>query len=135
MAFARLILANRFFHSTVFYKSQIELYCLFNGLTRNSFIITVNSCTLFFRESHCGEAVNFIRNYSPMTRVGASYHKIRRNNCFGPCFGGGITYISFKPCCEKLRKSLQNTILSNPNYHPNLEEIPIKSEEQDEKEH
>ena len=50
--------------------------------------------------------------------------------------GGGITYISFKPCCEKLRKSLQNTILSNPNYQPNLEEeIPINSEEQDEKEH
>lgn len=32
----------------------------------------------------------------------------------GGVIGGGITYLSFKPCCEKLRASLQNTLLSNP---------------------
>ena len=31
--------------------------------------------------------------------------------------GAGFTYASFKPCCDKLKKSLQNTMLSNPqNY-------------------
>ena len=34
----------------------------------------------------------------------------------GGVVGGGITYVSFKPCCDKLKASLQNTMLSNPNY-------------------
>ncbi len=33
----------------------------------------------------------------------------------GGALGGGITYLSFKPCCDKLKASLRNTILSNPN--------------------
>ena len=33
----------------------------------------------------------------------------------GGVIGGGITYVSFKPCCDKLKASLQNTMLSNPN--------------------
>ena len=40
----------------------------------------------------------------------------------GGVIGGGITYISFKPCCDKLKASLQNTMLSNPNYRPTEEE-------------
>lgn len=34
----------------------------------------------------------------------------------GGVIGGGITYLTFKPCCDKLKTSLQNTMLSNPNY-------------------
>ena len=34
----------------------------------------------------------------------------------GGVIGGGITFVSFKPCCDKLRATLQNTMLSNPNY-------------------
>lgn len=34
----------------------------------------------------------------------------------GGVIGGGLTYVSFKPCCDKLRATLQNTMLSNPNY-------------------
>ena len=34
----------------------------------------------------------------------------------GGTIGGGITYVSFKPCCEKLKKSLKDTMLSNPNH-------------------
>ncbi len=34
----------------------------------------------------------------------------------GGVLGGGITYLSFKPCCDKLKASLQNTRLSNPSY-------------------
>lgn len=37
----------------------------------------------------------------------------------GGALGGGITYLTFKPCCVKLQKSLQNTMLSNPNYNSN----------------
>ena len=40
----------------------------------------------------------------------------------GGVLGGGITYLSFKPCCDKLKASLQNTILSNPKYKPVLED-------------
>lgn len=40
----------------------------------------------------------------------------------GGVIGGGITYISFKPCCEKLKASLQDTILSNPNHQESSEE-------------
>ena len=32
----------------------------------------------------------------------------------GGVIGGAITYVSFKPCCDKLKASLQNTMLSNP---------------------
>ncbi|MBR5317862.1 MAG: hypothetical protein IKU39_08220 [Lachnospiraceae bacterium] len=39
--------------------------------------------------------------------------------------GGGITYISFKPCCDKLKESLQNTLLSNPTYVNNDDIIEI----------
>ena len=34
----------------------------------------------------------------------------------GGIIGGGITFLSFKPCCIKLQDSLKNTILSNKNY-------------------
>lgn len=34
----------------------------------------------------------------------------------GGIVGGGITYMSFKPCCEKLKVALQDTFLTNPNH-------------------
>ena len=43
----------------------------------------------------------------------------------GGVIGGGITYLSFKPCCDKLRSTLQDTLLSNPNYHASEEEGTI----------
>lgn len=33
----------------------------------------------------------------------------------GGVIGGSITFLSFKPCCDKLKESLNNTLLSNPN--------------------
>lgn len=33
----------------------------------------------------------------------------------GGVIGGSITFVSFKPCCDKLKESLQDTMLSNPN--------------------
>ena len=49
----------------------------------------------------------------------------------GGVLGGGITYISFKPCCDKLKKSLQDTILSNPKYKPVFEDDMIINEIKD----
>lgn len=34
----------------------------------------------------------------------------------GGVLGGGITFLTFKPCCDKLKESLRKTILSDPNY-------------------
>ena len=34
----------------------------------------------------------------------------------GGVVGGGLTYVTFKPCCVKLQDSLKDTMLSNPNY-------------------
>lgn len=41
---------------------------------------------------------------------------------FGGLLGGGLTYLSFKPCCVKLKKALRNTILSDPDYNPIYQE-------------
>jgi len=40
----------------------------------------------------------------------------------GGVIGGGLTFVSFKPCCDKLRATLQNTMLSNPDYCASKEE-------------
>lgn len=34
----------------------------------------------------------------------------------GGVVGGGLTYVTFKPCCYKLKDALKDTILSNPNH-------------------
>lgn len=43
----------------------------------------------------------------------------------GGIIGGTITYLSFKPCCEKLKESLQNTSLSNPEKSFLDDDIPV----------
>lgn len=40
----------------------------------------------------------------------------------GGVIGGGITYLSFKPCCDRLKETLQDTYLSNPTRHETEEE-------------
>lgn len=34
----------------------------------------------------------------------------------GGAIGGGLTYLSFKPCCMRLKNALQDTMLSNPEH-------------------
>ena len=41
----------------------------------------------------------------------------------GGVVGGGLTYATFKPCCDKLKEVLQDTYLSNPNYKEKREDI------------
>lgn len=40
----------------------------------------------------------------------------------GGVIGGGITYLTFKPCCDRLKETLKDTYLSNPDYHETEEE-------------
>lgn len=49
----------------------------------------------------------------------------------GGLVGGGITYVSFKPCCDKLKNTLKDTILSNPNYQPAADEVIEINDEND----
>ena len=46
----------------------------------------------------------------------------------GGVIGGGITFFSFKPCCDKLKDSLRDTLLSNPEYHLTKEEDQMMEE-------
>ena len=39
-----------------------------------------------------------------------------------PWIGGGITYATFKPCCYRLKNTLKDTALSNPNHISSEEE-------------
>ena len=54
----------------------------------------------------------------------------------GGVVGGALTYAAFKPCCDKLKASLQDTILCNPNSEPvedidaDIIEVESSSEEQ-----
>lgn len=43
----------------------------------------------------------------------------------GGVIGGGITFATFKPCCYRLKDSLKDTILSNPNHKATKEENEI----------
>ena len=43
----------------------------------------------------------------------------------GGVIGGGITYLSFKPCCDNLKKTLQDTLLSNPSSKTDFDESMI----------
>lgn len=48
----------------------------------------------------------------------------------GAVLGGTITYLSFKPCCDQLKDSLKNTILSNPTGSNAIEGEMILAEEE-----
>ena len=43
----------------------------------------------------------------------------------GGIIGGGLTFVSFKPCCIRLKNALTDTLLSNPEHVSSTEEIRI----------
>lgn len=49
----------------------------------------------------------------------------------GGVIGGGITFFSFKSCGEKLKKTLRDTYLSNPDYQPPFEDKVQKDASRD----
>lgn len=46
----------------------------------------------------------------------------------GSAIGGGITFMSFKPCCDRLKNALRDTQLSNPQYHATQEERELEEQ-------
>lgn len=47
----------------------------------------------------------------------------------GGVIGAGLTFATFKPCCEKLKRSLQDTALSNPDHYSEDNFIEVNAEE------
>lgn len=45
----------------------------------------------------------------------------------GGVIGGGITFASFKPCCDRLQKSLKETRLANPDLNDDPDVIDIET--------
>ncbi len=43
----------------------------------------------------------------------------------GGVIGGGVTFFSFKPCCDRLKNTLTDTILSNPDHVESAEETSV----------
>ena len=43
----------------------------------------------------------------------------------GGVIGGGLTFASFKPCCDRLKKELKDTLLSNPDHKASAEEMDV----------
>lgn len=43
----------------------------------------------------------------------------------GGVVGGGLTFFSFKPCCDRLKTELRDTMLSNPTREETQEDIEI----------
>ena len=43
----------------------------------------------------------------------------------GGVIGGGITFASFKPCCDRLKKELKDTLLANPEHKASVEEMAV----------
>lgn len=48
----------------------------------------------------------------------------------GGVIGGGITYLTFKPCCEKLKTTLQDTYLCNSNIELDSDIIELDNDYQ-----
>lgn len=45
----------------------------------------------------------------------------------GGVIGGGITFVSFKPCCDRLKNELKDTLLANPEHKASDEEMEVYS--------
>ena len=43
----------------------------------------------------------------------------------GGVIGGGLTFVSFKPCCDRLKKELKDTLLANPQHKASEEEMKV----------
>lgn len=90
--------------------SGVEKQLLRKALTKGSIYPIVKSVSKWFSVKMTKEVfAGFFKKAIPVV---------------GGVIGGGITFLSFKPCCDKLKASLQNTMLSNPDYQSG-EEIEI----------
>ena len=71
---------------TFFNQAKIKLDALFYGLKGNALVIAVNGGALLVCQCHGREAIDLVRDKTPMLRVRASKHKIGRH--YGVVSGG-----------------------------------------------
>lgn len=90
----------------------VEKQLLKQALTKGTIYPIVKSVAKWFNVRMTKEVfAGFFKNSIPVV---------------GGVIGGGITYLSFKPCCDKLKNSLRCTALSDPENHMNDTVIEIK---------
>lgn len=93
----------------------VEKQLLRRALTRGTFYPLVKSVAKWFHVKMTKQVFSgFFRKAIPVV---------------GGVLGGGLTWLSFGPCCEKLKASLQNTMLSNPDYRPGGDEEIILTDD------
>ncbi|WP_323617002.1 hypothetical protein [Erysipelothrix rhusiopathiae] len=80
----------------------VEKKLLRTALTKGTFYPVVKSTLKWF-------------NVNLTKKIFANFFK-KSIPVIGGLVGGGITYLTFKPCCDKLKDTVKDTILSNPNY-------------------
>jgi len=94
--------------------SGVEKKLLAMALTKGTFYPMVKSVLKWFNVNLTKKAfAGFFKKAIPVV---------------GGVVGGGITYISFKPCCDRLKASLQDTLLSNPEHRATAEEKQMVDE-------
>lgn len=78
----------------------VEKQILKQALTKGTFYPMVKKIAVWFNVKMTKTVfAGFFKNSIPV---------------LGGVIGGGITYASFKPCCDRLKDTLKNTKLSNP---------------------
>lgn len=93
----------------------VEKHLLRSALTKGTFYPIIKSVAKWFSVNMTKKMfAGFFKKVIPVA---------------GGIIGGGITYLTFKPCCVKLQSSLQNTMLSNPDYSPTDADDSIINEE------
>lgn len=86
----------------------VEKKLLNTALTKGAFYPLVKSIAKWFGKKMTKEVfAGFFKKAIPVV---------------GGVVGGTITYVTFKPCCEKLKESLKDTILCNPDHQSTKEE-------------
>lgn len=86
-------------------------------LEKNDSLLATNICTIANKISKCFDKEITKKDISGMFNKAINY--------IGNVASKKLTEISFKSCCEKLKKSLQDTLLSNPNYNAENEFLNI----------
>lgn len=89
----------------------VEKKLLQKALTKGTFYPVVNKISRWFSVCMTKQVfAGFFRKAIPVV---------------GGVVGGGITYLSFKPCCDNLKKSLQDTALCNPSSRKSFDEFDV----------
>ena len=93
------------------FATGLEKQLLKKALTKGTIYPIVKSVAKYFSINMTKEIfAGFFKNAIPVV---------------GGVIGGGITFFSFKPCCDRLKNNLRDTELSNPKHKDTKEEVEI----------